>query len=517
MSVNARVIAGMAIVMATLSAVLYAQPAEDDSVGLPALLRAEPAEADADYLAQIEHLKDLQSPAEKRLAGEVPGGFAGITARIKGALGGPQVPRAVHMEDILAAASGLARDGKAPLVIVEGLQVPGNDGVIESVLTPRDEEGLRLKVQCEEGVSMPPLPAAGEEPRPSPVLVIGRVKLPDPTAVDPSPTPYVLASIIMPAPGGLALRRAALYEANAQVKAPADVARRMNELWDHLGMPRKERQRVREEIRAGKSTWTRELRTLLNVAAVEAYAAFAKQHGEHELAAEGLYRAARIAHKTLGDTGRAGKLYSDAWLRYVEQGRKGGRTYYVCEQTDEGLRRASVADAVGPPMDQLNSRHILYMIMDVFTTMCGGSAGWGVIALAVITRLLIWPLTQKQLRSTREMQAVAPEIKKLQEKHKGDRQTQQRQIMALYKERGVNPLGGCLPLLIQMPILIALYKGIRMYIYRFSDQEFLWVRSGIAWTGDNLAQPDMLLLVLYTISMILFQKFTAKSTPATDP
>ncbi|MFQ5809777.1 MAG: YidC/Oxa1 family membrane protein insertase, partial [Armatimonadota bacterium] len=243
----------------------------------------------------------------------------------------------------------------------------------------------------------------------------------------------------------------------------------------------------------------------------------AKHYSGHQFAAQALYRAAVLAHEQLGDKKRAGKLYSDAWLRYVEQARKTGRPYYVWRESGDGVERLTVAEAVGAPMDAVNADHILYKVMDVFTTMCGGSAGWGVIALAVITRLLIVPLTQKQLRSTREMQALAPEIKKLQEKYKGDRQLQQKRIMALYKEHGVNPLGGCFPLLIQMPILIALYKGIRMYIYQFSGQEFLWVTSRIGWSGDDLAQPDLLLLVLYTISMIVFQKFTAKSTPATDP
>jgi YidC/Oxa1 family membrane protein insertase len=321
-------------------------------------------------------------------------------------------------------------------------------------------------------VSVPALPEEGQEPIPSPILVIGRVRVPDVTAEQQVRPPYIVATRIMRAPGSLALRRAVLYDANGNYPG-----------------------------------------------AVDAYEAFgkAKEYAGHELAPQALYRGAVLARDQLGDRKRAGKLYSDAWLRYVEQSRKSGEVYYVWRESADGVERLTVSEAVGAPMDAVNSDHILYKVMDVFTTMCGGSAGWGVIVLAIITRLLIVPLTQKQLRSTREMQALAPEIKKLQEKYKGDKQTQQKRIMALYKEHGVNPLGGCFPLLIQMPILIALYKGIRMYIYRFSGEEFLWVTSGIKWSGDDLAQPDLLLLVLYTISMIIFQKFTAKSTPATDP
>jgi len=70
----------------------------------------------------------------------------------------------------------------------------------------------------------------------------------------------------------------------------------------------------------------------------------------------------------------------------------------------------------------------------------------------------------------------------------------------------VNPLGGCLPMLIQFPILIMLWRGIRDYIVQFNHHGFLWVR--------NLAMPDVPLLVAYTISMIFFQKMTQKLQPA---
>gem|GEM_PF-607819 len=458
---TARVIWGMTVFVTALCGALEAQLAGGAPPAVPRVFDAVPEEH---YRAQIERLELLESSAQKGLP---PSGFM---ARAKGAFGGPEVPTRVRLEDILAAPMAFVKDDKAPLVMVAGLQVPGDDTVIESLHTPPGQEGLRLGVQREQGVSAPPAPEEDEEPRVSAVLVIGRVKLPEPTVAEPSPNPHILASRILRSPGTLALRRAVLYDANGE-----------------------------------------------NATAVDAYAGFAKSYGDHEFAAEGLYRAARIADEELGDERRAQKLYSEIWMRYVEQARKTRQGHYVWRETPEGMGRVKVADAVGPRMDELNSRSILYVVMDVFTTMCGGSAGWGVIALAIVTRMLIVPLTQKQLRSTREMQALAPEIKKLQEKYKGDRQTQQKRIMAMYKEHGVNPLGGCLPLLVQMPILIALYKGIRMYIFKFSQQGFLWVNPQFRWSGDNLAHPDMLLLVLYTISMVLFQKFTAKSTPATDP
>lgn len=88
------------------------------------------------------------------------------------------------------------------------------------------------------------------------------------------------------------------------------------------------------------------------------------------------------------------------------------------------------------------------------------SFGIAIILLTLATRVVMLPLSIKQTRSMREMQTIQPQVKKLQQKHKGDRQKLNEEMMALYKEHGVNPFGGCLPLLLQMPVLIALYRVI---------------------------------------------------------
>ena len=85
------------------------------------------------------------------------------------------------------------------------------------------------------------------------------------------------------------------------------------------------------------------------------------------------------------------------------------------------------------------------------------SYGAAIILLTLAVRVLLLPLSIKQTRSMREMQVIQPEVKKIQAKHKGDRQKMNEEMMALYKEHGVNPLGGCAPLLLQFPILIALF------------------------------------------------------------
>jgi len=87
--------------------------------------------------------------------------------------------------------------------------------------------------------------------------------------------------------------------------------------------------------------------------------------------------------------------------------------------------------------------------------------GIAIIILTVLVRLILLPLGIKQIRSMHAMQAVQPKIKQIQAKYKNDKAKSQEEIMKVYQEHGVNPLGGCLPLLLQMPILISLYAVLR--------------------------------------------------------
>jgi YidC/Oxa1 family membrane protein insertase len=89
------------------------------------------------------------------------------------------------------------------------------------------------------------------------------------------------------------------------------------------------------------------------------------------------------------------------------------------------------------------------------------SYGLAIILLTLAVRVILLPLSIKQTRSMREMQKIQPEVKKIQAKHKGDRQKMNEEMMALYKEHGVNPFGGCAPLLLQFPVLIGLFYTVR--------------------------------------------------------
>jgi YidC/Oxa1 family membrane protein insertase len=89
------------------------------------------------------------------------------------------------------------------------------------------------------------------------------------------------------------------------------------------------------------------------------------------------------------------------------------------------------------------------------------SYGVAIILLTLTVRVVLIPLTIKQTRSMHAMQKIQPQLKALQQKHKGDRQKLNEEVMKLYKEHQVNPLGGCLPLVLQLPVFIALYSVLR--------------------------------------------------------
>jgi YidC/Oxa1 family membrane protein insertase len=110
-------------------------------------------------------------------------------------------------------------------------------------------------------------------------------------------------------------------------------------------------------------------------------------------------------------------------------------------------------------------RDALYMVLKFYQHLVepilGSQSYWfAIVLLTLSVRIILIPLTVKQVRASRAMSDMAPEIKKLQAKHKNDREKLNQEMMALYKERGANPLAGCLPLLAQAPFFFALYHVI---------------------------------------------------------
>ena len=90
--------------------------------------------------------------------------------------------------------------------------------------------------------------------------------------------------------------------------------------------------------------------------------------------------------------------------------------------------------------------------------------GFAIIALTVVIRLILYPLMNSQLKASKKMQDIAPHLSKLKEKHKNDAKTLQAETMKLYKEFGVNPAAGCLPVIVQLPLIWALYQVLQLIV-----------------------------------------------------
>ncbi len=113
-----------------------------------------------------------------------------------------------------------------------------------------------------------------------------------------------------------------------------------------------------------------------------------------------------------------------------------------------------------------------------------GNFGVAIMALTLIIRLLMFPIAQRQFHSMAQMRLVQPKMKALQEKYKDDKPKQQQELMKLYKDEKINPLVGCLPIVIQIPIFYALYKVLMLTIEMRHQPFALWIK--------DLSAPDPL-------------------------
>ena len=101
--------------------------------------------------------------------------------------------------------------------------------------------------------------------------------------------------------------------------------------------------------------------------------------------------------------------------------------------------------------------NVMKSILDFLHTSVGLPWAWSIVALTILVRIVLVPLTVRQIHSMQSLQAHAPEMKALQAKYKGDRQKLNEELMKFYKENNINPAASCLPLLAQFPVFIALY------------------------------------------------------------
>lgn len=149
----------------------------------------------------------------------------------------------------------------------------------------------------------------------------------------------------------------------------------------------------------------------------------------------------------------------------------------------------------------------------------GKDFGVAVIALTVIIRLLLYPLMMKSIRSQKAMAELQPKIKEIQEKYKEDKERQAKEMMELYKREKFNPFGGCLPLLIQFPILIALYRvfwsglsnGSMSHLYSFVPDPGMINPISLGFL--NLSTPNIVVAVIAALAQF-WQSKTMQITPS---
>lgn len=114
------------------------------------------------------------------------------------------------------------------------------------------------------------------------------------------------------------------------------------------------------------------------------------------------------------------------------------------------------------PFDVFLIRPILNILILFYTILSSigipGALGLAIILMTVVIRMALWPLTATQLKSTKKMAALKPHLDRIKEEHGQDKTRHQQEVSKLYKEHGVNPLAGCLPLLLQIPVFISLYQ-----------------------------------------------------------
>jgi len=132
----------------------------------------------------------------------------------------------------------------------------------------------------------------------------------------------------------------------------------------------------------------------------------------------------------------------------------------------------SVFDLLAAPVAQV-LKGIHAGLSTVFVPSSGPAWGLSIVLLTIAVRLLLFPLFVKQIKSQRRMQELSPKIKELQAKHKGDRETLNKELMTLYKNHGANPISGCLPLVLQLPIFFSLFRVMNEFKPKGVDNRFV--------------------------------------------
>ena len=186
----------------------------------------------------------------------------------------------------------------------------------------------------------------------------------------------------------------------------------------------------------------------------------------------------------------------------VLQGYIGPKDFKILESINPNL-----TDVVEYGMITFFARWVFWLLAWLYDV-CG-NWGWSIVLLTLIVRVILYPLSYKGMVSMQKLKDLAPKMKEIQERYKGDPQKLQTHMMELYKKHGANPLGGCLPLLLQIPVFFAIY---RVLYNAIELKNSAW----IFWINDLSAiDPYFVLPVLMGVSMYVSQRLTPSNF--TDP
>lgn len=235
--------------------------------------------------------------------------------------------------------------------------------------------------------------------------------------------------------------------------------------------------------------------------------------------------AAAVVDTVAGARPFGGLIANDAPSRYAanltatlppaENGSFGYRLYVGPQDYERLVKVGSKLQDVNP-MGWRVFRPILRPLAELITwalitiqRASGLAYGWVLILFGILIRLAMWPLNAKAMRSQLKSMELQPRMKDLQAKHKNDPQKLQQEMMRLYKEEGFNPMGGCLPMLIPMPVLITLFFVFQNFI-EFRGVPFLWL--------PDLSQADPLYVLPILLGATIFvQQFISMKTMPPNP
>src|SRR5215475_3184720 len=167
-----------------------------------------------------------------------------------------------------------------------------------------------------------------------------------------------------------------------------------------------------------------------------------------------------------------------------------------------------------PIISQLES--VMHHVLDWFHYNVGLTWAWSIVAVTVVVRMLLVPLTIRQIHSMQSLQRHAPQMKEIQKKYKHDRQKQNEELMKFYRENNINPAASCLPMLLQLPVFIALYYTLKHEKFPpGADLSWLHFIHDIS-AGTTAQWGGYILLVVYVVSQMASSMFMMTTTDKTQ-